>query len=238
MPIGVGMSASELALARGLRDTRRTLADWNASPARVLSRWIAGALIVALGLLAAVWVVARISTPDPTPVAVAGLTEPARLGAVEQILYRNSLVLALHAMACVAGFIAGSALPREAASYSGLWRHVHDRAGPLAIGLVICATTFSLATQAFVLGAGAATLAAQLHTTPLIILLGVTPHALLELTALFLPLAAWIIASRRGSWHELLAATVVTVAIAIPALVVAGFVEVYASPHLLRALIA
>ena len=30
------------------------------------------------------------------------------------VLYRNSLVLALHAMACVAGFIAGSALPLSA----------------------------------------------------------------------------------------------------------------------------
>jgi len=37
------------------------------------------------------------------------------------------------------------------------------------------------------------------------------PHAILELIALFLPLAAWIIASRRGEWEQLLAATVVTV---------------------------
>ena len=41
------------------------------------------------------------------------------------------------------------------------------------------------------------------------------------------------IASRRGDWHELLAATFVTVAIAVPVLVVAALVEVYVSPHLL-----
>jgi uncharacterized membrane protein SpoIIM required for sporulation len=63
------------------------------------------------------------------------------------------------------------------------------------------------------------------------------PHALIELTALFLPLAAWIIASRRGEWHQLLAATFVTVAIAAPMLVVAALIEVYISPHLLAALI-
>ena len=56
------------------------------------------------------------------------------------------------------------------------------------------------------------------------------PHALPELIALFLPLAAWIVASRRGEWDELLAATFVTVAIAVPMLVVAAFVEVYVSP--------
>ncbi len=62
------------------------------------------------------------------------------------------------------------------------------------------------------------------------------PHALPELIALFLPLAAWIIASRRGEWEQLLAATVVTVALAIPVLVAAAFVEVYVSPHLFTAL--
>ena len=53
---------------------------------------------------------------------------------------------------------------------------------------------------------------------------------------LFLPLAAWLIASRRGDWHELLAATVVTVAIAVPVLVASALVEVYVSPQLLAAL--
>jgi uncharacterized membrane protein SpoIIM required for sporulation len=63
------------------------------------------------------------------------------------------------------------------------------------------------------------------------------PHALIELTALFLPLAAWIIASRRGDWDELLAATVVTVALALPMLLFAALFEVYVSPHILHALI-
>ena len=62
------------------------------------------------------------------------------------------------------------------------------------------------------------------------------PHAVPELIALFLPLAAWIIASRRGEWEQLLAATVVTVAMAVPVLVVAALVEVYVSPHLFTAL--
>ena len=62
------------------------------------------------------------------------------------------------------------------------------------------------------------------------------PHAILELIALFLPLAAWIIASRRGEWDQLLAATFVTVAIAVPILVIAALIEVYVSPHLFTTL--
>ena len=52
---------------------------------------------------------------------------------------------------------------------------------------------------------------------------------------LFLPLAAWTIASRRGDWQQLLAATVATTALAIPVLVVSASVEVFLWPHLLRA---
>ena len=39
---------------------------------------------------------------------------------VLRILMRNALVLALHAMACVAGFIAGSSLPLRAHQRTGL----------------------------------------------------------------------------------------------------------------------
>lgn len=54
--------------------------------------------------------------------------------------------------------------------------------------------------------------------------------------ALFLPLAAWIAASRRGEWERLLAATVVTVALAVPALIAAAAWEVYVAPHILGAM--
>ena len=55
-----------------------------------------------------------------------------------------------------------------------------------------------------------------------------------ELFALFLPLAAWTIASRRKAWNELLAATFVTVAIAIPIILAAAAVETWVTPGLLR----
>jgi hypothetical protein len=230
------VSANQYVLVTGMRATRATVDRWREDGWPVLRRWAALSLAIALVLLGATWVLAGIFTPDGTPIQLPGRTVPAHADDMLPILYRNSLVLALHAMACVAGFIAGSSLPREAARYGGVWRRIHDRAGPLAIGFVVCATTFSLCTQAYVLGGGAATLSAELHMPAALLLLGLLPHALPELVALFLPLAAWIIASRRGDWHELLAATFVTVAIAAPVLVVSAIVEVYGSPHLIRAL--
>ena len=66
------------------------------------------------------------------------------------------------------------------------------------------------------------------------LLLTLLPHAVPELLALFLPLAAWIIASRRDAWEELLAATFATSALALPVLVLAANLEVFVWPHVLR----
>jgi stage II sporulation SpoM-like protein len=229
------MHARDLALVQGASHTRATLRRWNAAPARVVGRWAIGSLLVACALLYLVWAVSHRVTPDPHKLLLPGLNEPTGLVPVLQILGRNALVLALHALACVAGYIAGSELPGEIDRHRGVSRWIHAHAGAAAIAFVAAATLFSLGTQAYVLGSDAATLAQQLGIGQATLILTLLPHALPELTALFLPLAAWLVASRRGRFDELLAATVATVAIAVPVLVIAAVVEVYAWPHLLQA---
>jgi hypothetical protein len=227
---------NDLVLVRGMHDTRIALRAWNEHPGRVLWPWAGLSFAVACGLLLAVYLVAKAATPQPGILNFAGLTHPADLEDYLHILYRNGLVLALHAMACVAGFIAGSSLPLSAANRSGLDRWIHEKAGPLAIGFVACATIFSLCTQAFGIGLLAADVSGLLHIGPGTLIVGLLPHAIPELTALFLPLAAWMIASRQGRWDELLAATFVTVAIAVPVLLASAAVELWVSPELLRSL--
>ncbi|HEX4670316.1 MAG TPA: hypothetical protein VH275_10150 [Solirubrobacterales bacterium] len=219
-----------------MRDTRETFDAWNERSWTVLRGWLALSVAIALALLTATWFVAGLLTPDITPIHLPGLTEPSDPGDLLPILWRNSLVLALHATACVAGFIAGASMPIAAAQRSGFSRWVHVKAGELAILFVCAVTLFSLGTQALYLGFQGSTLAFQLHITRLELILSVLPHALLELTALFLPLAAWLIASRRGEWNQLLAATFITVAMAIPALIVAATLEVYLWPQVLEAI--
>jgi hypothetical protein len=227
---------NDLVLVRGMHDTRLALREWNDRPGQVLGPWIGLSFLVACGLLLAVYLVAKAATPQPAILHFAGLTHPPDLEDYLHILYRNGLVLALHAMACVAGFIAGSSLPLSAANRSGVDRWIHEKAGPLAIGFVVCATIFSLCTQAFGIGLLAADVSGLLGIGPGELIVGLLPHALPELTALFLPLAAWTIASRQGRWDELLAATFVTVAVAVPVLLASAAVELWLSPELLRAL--
>ncbi|HEU5063248.1 MAG TPA: hypothetical protein VFT79_08885 [Solirubrobacterales bacterium] len=229
-------TANQHVFSHGMRDTRATLESWSERPWQVLRAWIALSLAVALTLLAAVWVVAGMLTPDITPLHLAGLTHSAEPDDLLPILWRNSLVLALHGTACIAGFIAGASMPIAAAQRTGLNRWVHVKAGEFAILFVAAVTLFSLSTQALYLGFQGSTLAYQLQISNFELILSVLPHALPELTALFLPLAAWLIASRRGEWNQLLAATFITVLLAIPVVVLAAAIEVYVWPEVLREL--
>lgn len=230
------MGANETVFESGMRDTRAALAEWNRAPWAVLRGWVGLSAAIAAGLLIAVWVVANVVTPDPTPVFVPGISDGGGFGDVLHILARNLVVLALHATACVAGFMAGSSMPQLAEHKQGLSRTVHLHAGRIAIFLVVAITGFSLVTQAYALGLQGSSLAERLDITITQLMISVVPHALPELSALFLPLAAWMIASRHGQWHQLLAATVITVIAAVPVLVLSAVLEVEVWPRILEAI--
>ncbi len=229
-------TANDHVFSHGVRDTRETIDAWSGHPWRVVRGWVALSVTIALMLLAATWFVAGLLTPDISPLHLPGLTTPPEASDLLPILYRNSLVLALHATACVAGFIAGASMPLAAEQRTGFSRWVHVKAGQLAILFVAAVTLFSLCTQALYLGFQGSTLAYQLHISRFELILSVLPHAIPELTALFLPLAAWLIASRRGEWNQLLAATLVTVMLAAPTLLLAATIEVYVWPHILESM--
>jgi hypothetical protein len=190
----------------------------------LLAAWTLGSLAVTALLLAATWYVAGTALPDVTRYSYPGLTRPATAEDFLFVLRRNFTVLALHALACVAGFMAGWVRPGERMS------RTQKHAAPLAIIFVTAATLFSLLAQANALGHGAADLAWRLGIEPHTLLLRLLPHALPELFAVFLPLAAWSIASRRGAWDELLAATIATTAIAVPLVVLAAAIETWVTP--------
>jgi hypothetical protein len=114
----------------GLRQTRGALELWRAERWRVLRGWFALSFAIALLLLLAVWAIAGISNIGGLGIQTSG--PPFHVGDVADALAifgKNLLVLALHAMACVAGFIAGASLPVQAARHRGFTRVLHERRG-------------------------------------------------------------------------------------------------------------
>lgn len=230
-------NANDLIFKETMRETRETLARWRRRPLHTISRWLILSLLIAISMLAAVLAVSHFVTAEYTTVLPNIYHEPHLKDAV-RVFFRNSLVLALHAFVCIAGFMAMRALPEQTKYKRGVDRWVHEHAGPFAMLWVTCATIFSITTQTWILGTIVADLSFTLGISQTTLLFTVLPHALLELTAVFLPLAAFLIASRQGRWHELLAATVITVTVAIPMLVVAALLEAYVWPEVLGSVIS
>jgi len=229
------MDANQYVFVHGMRRTRSILERWGEDPWPVLRTWFLGAVLISLGLLAAVTLAASIMKPDYGFKYTPSVPDGVELPRILAVMGRNSLVLALPAVACIAGFIAGATLPLSAERRTGLSRVIHEKARPIAFGWVIAVTCFSLFTQTIALGLVGSTIAWDERISVPLLVLTALPHALLELTAVFLPLAAWTIASRRGEWDQLLAATAVTVALAIPMLLVAATWEVHIWPYILQA---
>jgi Stage II sporulation protein M len=230
------MSANEYVLAHGMRDTRATVEAWQLGRWSVLGPWMALSLAIAVALLVATWLVSNLVTADPTPYGIGGVNRPVGVLNFLHIMERNSVVLAFHATACVAGFIAGASMPIAAQSRTGFSRWAHLKLSEFAITYVVGVTLFSLSIQAFVLGFQGAAIASQLQISTAELLLSAAPQALIELTALFLPLAAWVIASRKREWNQLLAATFVTVVVAVPMLLAAALIELFLWPQILIAI--
>ena len=226
------MNANQYVFVHGMRRTRSVLAGWTENPG---PSWLLGALAISIALLSAVTVIGSVVKPDYGFDYVPHVPHGWEMDRILEVMGRNCLVLALHAVACIAGFIAGATLPISAERRSGISRVIHEKARPIAFAWVIGVTCFSLITQALALGLIGSTLAWSLEISVPVLTLTALPHALLELTAVFLPLAAWTIASRRDEWDQLLAATVVTVTVALPMLLVSAAWEVHVWPYILEA---
>lgn len=219
-----------------MRETRMTLDRWGENKLRVLGDWMFKSLCIALTMLLAVYIVSTVA-PGESTTALPNILAESNASDVMVVIFRNMLVLALHGFVCLAGFMAMRALPEQTKYKSGINRWVHEHAGPFAMVFVSAATVFSMTTQVWILGHQVADLSYTLSIPQSTLMLTVLPHAVLELTAVFLPLAAFLTASRAGDWHELLAATIVTVSVAIPMIIVAALIEAFLWPQTLQTVI-
>jgi hypothetical protein len=224
------------ALEAGLTDVRDSFARWNRDVSSIVRVWMGTSLLVGLGLLLATWLVS-ISPLIGEIVPHASFSQTPTLGAALELVRRNSLVLAMHALICVAGYMALTSMPIVARGYTGWKRSMHLAAVPVTIVFVTLVTIGSFVLQAWSLGIAAPGIAAAYDLATWQLLLLVSPHALPELTAIFLPLGAWLVLARRHAYGDLLAASVLATAVAIPLLAISTITEVWITPRLLELLV-
>ena len=200
--------------------TRATFAAWALRPLPLLAPWALGSLALGLALLSSALLVALIVGPGPEGY-VPVFADPNGSGAadVARIAFKNTMVLTMQVLVCVAVYLAS-----RPGRYSPTVRWIVLRT---VAGFVV----YSLLSQAWRLGNDLASAAATLDLTPAELLARACVHAIPELTAVFLPLAACVALVRRGRTDDLGAAAVLCAIVAWPVLFFCAGVEVHLTPY-------
>lgn len=151
-------------------------------------------------------------------------------------MQRNFLVLGIHLCACWIGALVVAKQRNVPDGWARL-RWLNDdlpgwvRTACLWYALLV--TSGSIVLQTFALGLSASAIASD-YGLPMPLFIGLlAPHALVELTAVFLPLAAFLWRSRRDQLAMLGDDSWVCAVYAIPMICLAAAWEAWVTPHLL-----
>jgi hypothetical protein len=186
-------------------------------PARIIAPWVLGALALGALLLGGALLVALTTAAGPHPYLPTFADDTAGMVDVGRIFVRNALVLALNTMVCIAIYLA----TRPPASPA------QERAGALALSVIAGLTLFAFTSMTWRLGHDMASAAQTLGLTSPGLVVRLSVHAVPELTALFLPLAACLSLCRRGRHDDLAAAGLVCAGVALPLVALCAYIEVY-----------
>jgi len=207
-------------------ETRAALRRWAHAPASNVLSWVAGSLIIGALLLAGALLVASLSLPGTDPYTPVFADPTAGIADALRIFARNSLVLALHSLVCVAVYLATRPAPPRAS-------RLQERAGPLALSVIAGLTIYSLASQTWHLGHDLASAAHTLGYSNAGLLVRLGLHAIPELTALFLPLGACVSLIRRDRVDDLAAAGLLCFALALPVVATCACIETFVTRFVL-----
>ena len=236
LPIASSMHPEQLAVIAGWADTRAAFARWNNDVAGIVRAWMGTSLLIGIALLLSTWAIGTHVAPQDVG-SLATFSGEARVGHAVHVFGRNLLVLAMHALICVAGYMAATSVVIAADAYTGWKRRAHLVARPATFLFIGWITISSVPMQAWTLGSAAPRVAAAYGLEVWQLLAVVSVHAIPELVAVFLPLGAWLVIARRRAWNELLAASILATAIALPLLVMSAVVEEFVTPLLLEAVV-
>ena len=221
------VSAQRIALQVGMQETSDTLKAWFHDHYRVVLPWAALSLAIACTMFLGVWMVATWMPQSTRSVLPLFVGQNNTFSDATWILAKNSMVLLLHLLVCVAAYLARRAVPMQAQHTTGINRFMHRHAGSVAMAAVAGLTAYSLSWQTWMLGNDLHSASQTLHLTPAGLLIRASLHGIPELTAVFLPLAACLILGKNKKWNQLLAATAVCAVIAFPILIITAAIEAW-----------
>lgn len=213
----------------------RPFASW-----REIRQWCGLSLLIALIMLAGVALSASFADADPSLGqynillgADAAFSTP--WADLWYLVYRNSLVLGIHFGACIIGAIIGRRHhDHDPLDNLGSYNpNLPEWVSKAALVYAWVVTMSSVVIQVSKIGLIISDFAAYIELAPWLVVLLVLPHAIPELTAIFLPLALFMIQARKNQLRVLGTRSLQAAAVAVPVIAVAACIEVFISPHLI-----
>ena len=205
-------------------DTRAALRRWAHAPASTVLPWVAGSFLIGALLLAGALLVATLSVPGADPYTPVFADPSAGVADALRIFARNTLVLAMYSLVCVAIYLATRPAPLRAS-------RLQERAGPIAVLAITGLAGYSLLSQVWTLGHQLASAAHTLGYTDAGLLARLCVHAAPEVTALFLPLAACIKLMRGAREDDLAAAGLLCFSLALPVVAICAVIETFVTHY-------
>lgn len=211
-------------------------------------RWFTVAALIAVGMIVAITVMATFVAGDPF-----NQTTIAHQSGFDDwwyILRHNLLVLAIHFCACLVGALVAvkpHELDDEWVNAPGKWtwarktaagmnRELPQRLQQLCLAYAAGVTMCSILLQTLTLGYSAAATAPSLGLQPWQLMIALLPHAFIELTAVFLPLAAFLYRAKTGKLIHLGYEAWVSALVALPLLLIAATIEILVAPVIIQAM--
>jgi hypothetical protein len=201
-------------------DTRVALRRWARAPASTVLPWVVGSFLIGALLLAGALLVATLSVPGTDPYTPVFADPAAGVADALRIFARNTLVLAMYSLVCVAAYLATRPAPLRAS-------RLQERAGPLAMVAIAAMACYSLLSQVWTLGHQLAGAAQTLGYSDASLLIRLCVHAAPEVTALFLPLAACISLLRGAREDDLAAAGLLCFSLSLPVVALCAVIETF-----------
>jgi len=213
------------------QDTASSLRELSAQP-KLLARWTATSAVIALAMLAAIGLVGAHATVKDPFIPVFADTQ-AGFSDVLWLVANNAMVVLLHCLVCLACYLVKRSLPARPLAPGRVAVMVWKAEVKLALPIVGALAAGSVFWQILIVGQGLADAAAGVGLTSWQLLVRLSIHGIVEMTAMFLPLAACLYLTRRRRFEQLIAAAVITGLVALDLLIVAACWEVWGAPQLL-----
>lgn len=199
-----------------------------------IGKWLVVAFGISIVMLMIVAITAALLPSFPGTGSNYAITlENPQTELVKSIIIGNSLVLALHFFAAYIGVLVSKSRDKKNLKPVSRFQELPSWVAKGALIYALAATAFSVVLQATSIGFVARETADALSISVPELMISLLPHAVLELTGIFLPLGLFLVQAKRKALENIAPWILTSLVLGFAMIVVAAYIEVFLTRHLI-----